>query len=36
VPPLVVTREELDFVIEAIDDALRLADDHVAGKEPKS
>jgi taurine--2-oxoglutarate transaminase len=31
VPPLVATREELDFVIAAIDDALRLADDWVAG-----
>lgn len=36
VPPLVVTRDELDFVIAAIDDALRLADDFVARKEPKS
>jgi taurine--2-oxoglutarate transaminase len=31
VPPLVVTREELEFVVAAIDDALTLADEHVAG-----
>ena len=31
VPPLVVTREELEFVVCAIDDALNLADEHIAG-----
>ena len=31
VPPLVVTRDELDFVIDAIDDALALADAALEG-----
>jgi len=26
VPPLVVTKEEIDFLLEAIDDALVIAD----------
>lgn len=32
VPPLVVTREEIDMIVDAIDDSLRLADDWLAGK----
>lgn len=30
VPPLVVTREEIDMIVDAIDDSLRLADDWLA------
>ncbi|MEZ5774161.1 MAG: aspartate aminotransferase family protein [Hyphomicrobiaceae bacterium] len=30
VPPLVVTREEIDWLVAAIDDALAIADRHVA------
>ncbi len=26
VPPLIVTRDEIDFLVDAIDDALALAD----------
>ena len=32
VPPLVVTREEIDMIVGSIDDSLRLADDWLAGK----
>lgn len=30
VPPLIVTREEIDFIVAAIDDALVLADEWVS------
>lgn len=30
VPPLIVTREEIDFIVEGIDAALKLSDDWVA------
>ncbi|MEP7205387.1 MAG: aspartate aminotransferase family protein [Casimicrobiaceae bacterium] len=35
VPPLIVTREEIDFIVAGIDDALTLADDWVAAANGK-
>ncbi len=33
VPPLIVTREEIDFIVDSIDEALKLADDWVDAAE---
>lgn len=29
VPPLIVKKEEIDFIVDSIDDALKIADDKV-------